>query len=125
MIDFLKTLPHGQRVALFTLGNDLRMVAGFTTSTDELIAAAKKIKPGISPFLDTEKDMAADDHLFNQLYSGMSPSSNEGTATNAGGGAGGAPLPAAEVRLGLWLLLGFWSGHRIRPVGAARKVWPR
>ena len=100
MIDFLKTLPHGQRVALFTLGNDLRMVAGFTTSTDDLIAAAKKIKPGVSPFLDTEKDMATDDHMFNQLYSGMSPSSSVGTVTSGGGGAGGAPIAGGASSLG-------------------------
>lgn len=51
MIEFLKTLPRGQRVALFTLGYDLRMIAGFTTSTDELIAAANKLRPGVSPCL--------------------------------------------------------------------------
>src|SRR5579863_8454262 len=100
MIDFLKTLPRGQRVALFTLGYDLRMVAGFTTSTDELIAAAKKIKPGVSPLLDTEKDMASDDHMFNQLYSGLSPSSTASTPTTGGGGAGGVPIAGGTNSLG-------------------------
>jgi VWFA-related protein len=63
MIEFLKTLPPGQRVALFTLGYDLRMVAGFTTSTDELIAAAKKLRPSVSALLDTEKDIEWDEHF--------------------------------------------------------------
>jgi VWFA-related protein len=71
MIDFLKTLPHGQRVALFTMGYDLKMIAGFTTSTDDLIAAAKKVKPGVSALLDTEEDMAAEDHMQSVLTSGM------------------------------------------------------
>ncbi len=71
MIDFLKTLPRGQRVALFTMGYDLKMIAGFTTSTDDLIAAAKKVKPGVSALLDTEQDQAADDHMQSVLTSGM------------------------------------------------------
>ena len=100
MIDFLKTLPRGQPVALFTLGYDLRMIAGFTTSTDDLIAAARKIRPGVSPLLDTEQDQAADDHIFKNIYGGGSPSSaGSATATN-GGGAGGAPLPGGSNSMG-------------------------
>ena len=34
MVDFVKTLPRVERVALFTLNDELKMVAGFTTSTD-------------------------------------------------------------------------------------------
>ena len=75
MIEFLKTLPHGQRVALFTLGYELKMVAGFTTSTDELIAAAMKVKPGVSPLLDTEHDLAMEDHVQSVLQQGA-PSGN-------------------------------------------------
>src|SRR5208283_220714 len=78
MIDFLKTLPRGQRVALFTLGTDLKMIAGFTTNTDDLIAAANKLRPGLSPNLDTEEDMEAEDHLNRQLQSGLSPSNAVG-----------------------------------------------
>jgi VWFA-related protein len=70
MIDFLKSLPRGQRVALFTLGYDLKMVAGFTTSTDELIAAAMKVKPGVSALLDTEHDLAMEDHIQQVLHEG-------------------------------------------------------
>ncbi len=71
MIEFLKTLPRGQRVALFTMGYDLKMIAGFTTSTDDLIAAANKVRPGVSALLDTEQDMASEDHMQSVLTSGM------------------------------------------------------
>jgi VWFA-related protein len=43
MIEYLKTLPPGQQVALFTLGDRLRMVQGATGSSDALIAAAKSL----------------------------------------------------------------------------------
>jgi hypothetical protein len=33
MVQFLKTLPSGQRVALFVLGSRLRMLSGFTTDS--------------------------------------------------------------------------------------------
>jgi VWFA-related protein len=81
MIEFLKTLPRGQRVALFTLGYDLKMIAGFTTSTDDLIAAANKVKPGVSALLDTEQDLAAEDHMQSVLTSGMQ-SGGGGDAVN-------------------------------------------
>jgi VWFA-related protein len=71
MIEFLKTLPRGQRVALFTMGYELKMIAGFTTNTDDLIAAANKVRPGVSALLDTEQDQAAEDHMNSVLTSGM------------------------------------------------------
>ena len=43
MLDFLKKLPPGKRVALFTLSNRLRMVQSFTEDTDGLIAAAQQL----------------------------------------------------------------------------------
>jgi VWFA-related protein len=43
MIEYLKTLPHGQEVALFTLGARLRMVQSITGDTDTLIAAANEL----------------------------------------------------------------------------------
>jgi VWFA-related protein len=43
MVEYLKTLPRGQQVALFTLGSRLRMVQSFTGNSDTLIAAAKKL----------------------------------------------------------------------------------
>lgn len=43
MIKFLRSLPPGQPVALFTLGGHLRMLQGFTESSDALVAAAKAL----------------------------------------------------------------------------------
>ena len=43
MIQFLKKLPPGRRVALFTLSDRLQMVQGFTDNTDTLIAVAQKL----------------------------------------------------------------------------------
>ena len=43
MVSFLKKLPRGKRVALYTLGSQLRMVQGFTDDTDTLIAAAEQL----------------------------------------------------------------------------------
>jgi VWFA-related protein len=43
MIKFLRSLPPGQPVALFTLGGNLKMLQGFTQSSDELVAAAKAL----------------------------------------------------------------------------------
>jgi VWFA-related protein len=43
MIAYLKTLPQGQPMALYTLSDHLRMVQSFTGSSDTLIAAATKL----------------------------------------------------------------------------------
>jgi VWFA-related protein len=94
MIEFLKTLPRGQRVALFTLGEELRMLTGFTTGTEELIAAAYKLRPGVSSLLDTQEEIAHEDHVFDQLYSGATPSS--GAPANFSGGGN----PAASLGTG-------------------------
>jgi VWFA-related protein len=56
MVQFLKTLPPGHPVALFQLGSQLRMIAGFATPSDELIRAARKISPHASELLDTDED---------------------------------------------------------------------
>ncbi len=48
MIKFIKALPPGKPVALFTLGSSLKMIAGFTTNSDDLVAAAEKVRPGVN-----------------------------------------------------------------------------
>ena len=57
MIEFLKTLPSGYHVALFELGAKLRMLAGFSDNSEELVAAAKKLVPHTSPLLQTDEDL--------------------------------------------------------------------
>lgn len=54
MVQFLKTLPRGQPVALFELTTRLRMIAGLGTSSEQLIAAARQIAPHSSERLDTQ-----------------------------------------------------------------------
>jgi VWFA-related protein len=64
MLQFLKTLPRGEQVALFELGTQLRMIAGFNTTSEELIAAAYKLVPHSSELLDTRQERAeAQDRL--------------------------------------------------------------
>jgi VWFA-related protein len=41
MLKFLRSMPTGQPIALFALSSNLRMIQGFTQSSDALIAAAK------------------------------------------------------------------------------------
>jgi VWFA-related protein len=57
MIGFLKTLPSGYHVALFELGAKLRMLAGFSENSEELVAAADKLVPHVSPLLQTDEDL--------------------------------------------------------------------
>jgi VWFA-related protein len=45
MLDFLKALPPGQRLALFVLSDQLHLFQSFTGSSDLLVAAAKLINP--------------------------------------------------------------------------------
>lgn len=53
MIEFLKNLPVGRRVALFALGTRLRMLQGFTGDSDTLVAAAKMLQQ-ISSLMTSE-----------------------------------------------------------------------
>ena len=48
MVRFIKALPPGRPVALFTLGSRLHMIAGFSTSSEDLVTAAGKVRPVIS-----------------------------------------------------------------------------
>ena len=43
MLNFLKKLPAGQKVALYTLGSELKMVQSFTENSDQLISAAQQL----------------------------------------------------------------------------------
>ena len=56
MIEFLKDLPPGQRVALFALGTHLRMVQGFTGDSDILVEAAKLLERRSSPVMSSEQE---------------------------------------------------------------------
>jgi VWFA-related protein len=45
LVQFLRTLPSGQKVALFSLTDRLTMIQNFTGSSDRLIEAARHIDP--------------------------------------------------------------------------------
>ena len=54
MIEFLRELPPGQKIALFVLGTKLRMMQGFTGDSDRLVKAAEAILANTSPVLTTQ-----------------------------------------------------------------------
>jgi VWFA-related protein len=58
-IKYMRTVPPGQRMAVFVLGGRLRMVQNFTDDTDKLLKALKDYWPGVTPQpgLGIEKDV--------------------------------------------------------------------
>lgn len=58
MLSFLKKLPPGKKVALFTLGSQLKMVQGFTEDSDQLIAAAQQISTLPNPAYTNSKQLS-------------------------------------------------------------------
>src|SRR5262249_56734696 len=56
MIKFLKHLPPGERISLFVLGTQLRMMQGFSGDSQTLIRAATALMAKTSPHLITEAD---------------------------------------------------------------------
>jgi len=63
MISYLKTLPPGTRMAIFTLASRLRIVQGFSSDTGPLLAAlnGKKGLPNQSALLADPNDTTASD----------------------------------------------------------------
>jgi VWFA-related protein len=59
MVSFLKRLPRGKRVALYTLGSQLCMVQGFTDDTDTLIAAAEQLSTRSHSVYTNNREMSA------------------------------------------------------------------
>jgi VWFA-related protein len=56
MIEFLRALPKGRRVALFVLTTRLDMVQGFTDSSDALVKVAEALLVTHSPILTTSAE---------------------------------------------------------------------
>ena len=56
MIEFLRELPPGQKIALLVLGTKLRMMQGFTGDSDRLVKAAEAILSNTSQVLTTESE---------------------------------------------------------------------
>ena len=85
MIEFLKALPPGQRVALFALGTGLKMVQGFTGDSDTLVAAATTLLRKTSPLMTSEQDRQAAEITASNLQA------------NAAGPAGGGSVDTAVL----------------------------
>ncbi len=68
-VKYLKTLPAGARVAIFTLSSRLRMVQEFTSDSSRLLAALNDPAlsgPRHSPMLKSQAESQADSDLINQ-----------------------------------------------------------
>ncbi len=58
MLSFLKKLPPGKKVALYTLGSELKMVQGFTEDSGQLIAAAQQISLKPNPAYTNRQELS-------------------------------------------------------------------
>lgn len=67
LVQFLKTLPHGQPTALFILTEHLKMVASFSSDTSHLVAAAKKLLPYKAAWRVSEEEAERDTAQYNEL----------------------------------------------------------
>jgi VWFA-related protein len=79
MLKFLSSMPEGQPIALFVLGSKLRMLQGFTQSSDALVAAAKRIlDKDENARLHTSEQEVSDASAMDAMlatYAGRSPAS--------------------------------------------------
>ncbi len=68
MLKSLRTLPPGRRIAIFTLGSHLRMLAGFTTDTSVLIKALTGLRAlQTSTMLPPAGEKMDEEELINHL----------------------------------------------------------
>ena len=67
LLKFLKTMPRGQKAALFTLGTRLRVVQGFTGKTDDLVAAATRLSAQPSPLRTSESETQANEDTITRM----------------------------------------------------------
>jgi VWFA-related protein len=71
MVDYLKTIQPGSRLAIFTLAGKLQIVVGFTSDPALLITALNHNdwggKPQSSPLLPTQADQNADQELITRM----------------------------------------------------------
>lgn len=56
MLDYVRHIPPGPRIAVFTLASRLRMIEGFTTDASRVADAFKSTGPQQSPILDSAND---------------------------------------------------------------------
>ncbi len=101
MIDFLGTVKPGTRLAIFTLGTQLRIVTQFTSDPAALVSLLKKPKASQqqSPLLDTQSSAALADNQASAV-AGTQPATPP-PVSNAGasnpGSQFGAPMNAVAA----------------------------
>lgn len=85
LLKFLRTLPSGQQVALFVLGDRLQMVQDFTGSSDRLIEAARRISPRDFTLVESESASMQEADFAANLAHAAGPNA---TGHSLGGGTG-------------------------------------
>lgn len=80
MLEFLRDMPPGQMMALFTLDSDLGVMHGFTGDSTELIKSAKAVLSKNAHLITTESDLQTQEALDDMILSsiGRSPSGATG-----------------------------------------------
>ena len=78
MIKYLKTIPPGTRVAIFTLASRLRMLQGVTTDSSELLAVLKSALAGTqqSGLLASNAEADADQRIIDFMIENSAGPSN-------------------------------------------------
>lgn len=97
MIQFLKELPPGQRVALFALGTRLRTIQGFTGDSDTLVAAAKMLLRDTSPLMTSEANRQEDETVASNLQVNAGPGSVGPPGGTPGGGGRSSNLTTVNT----------------------------
>ena len=71
VVKYLHTVPPGTRLAIFTLGTELRLVQGFTTESSVILAALNNREAGASPksvgLLDSKTREASEQEIIEML----------------------------------------------------------
>jgi VWFA-related protein len=98
MISYLKKLPAGQRVAVFALGHQLRLLQGFTADTSQLLAALERAKASSPASLLT-------DDAFNNELAGLfgNPGISAQDTANAANFDANADANQANMRVSMTL----------------------
>ena len=84
MIDYLKTIRPGPRMAIFTLGSRLRMVEGVTADPKVLLEALNHKHWGGTPETSSQLRTSAEDNLDQTLLTRMSESDGMNPGAPAG-----------------------------------------
>jgi VWFA-related protein len=98
MLKFLKTLPAGERTALFTLGTKLRLIQTFTGDSQVLASAASKLLSSPSPLLLTEAEhqRQEDDAIYRERM--MGPAINSGAQNLQSVSVDAVPIATQNLR---------------------------